>query len=69
MRARCEECGYTVTVSRGSPFNIPDEYVKECKHPPERRSTKEFKARDADCPYLIAAVERVLYGHSGQGSP
>jgi hypothetical protein len=53
MRARCEECGYTVTVSRGSPFDIPDQYVKECKHPPERRSTKEFKARDADCSYLI----------------
>lgn len=68
-RIKCPECGYTVSVSIGSTFKIPDEYVKKCKYPPEKRSTKEFKAKDADCPYLTAEVNRVVYGHSGQGSP
>jgi hypothetical protein len=49
--------------------HTPDEYVKECKHPPEKRSTKEFRAKDADCPYLTKEVNRVVYGHSGQESP
>jgi rRNA maturation protein Nop10 len=69
MRVTCPECGYTVSVSKGSGFKLPDEYVKKCKHPPEKRSTKEFKDRDADCPYLINEVHRVVYGHSRQGSP
>jgi hypothetical protein len=67
-RVKCPECGYTVTASNGS-FTPPDEYVKECKHPPEKRSTKEFRAKDADCPYLTKEVNRVVYGHSGQESP
>jgi rRNA maturation protein Nop10 len=61
---RCPECGFTTSVSIGSKFKIPDEHVKECKHPPEKRKTTEFKDKDADCPYLIDEVHRVLYGYT-----
>jgi hypothetical protein len=61
MRVTCPECGYTTSV-RGSHFNIPDEYVKQCKHPPEKRKTTEDKVKDADCPYLIEEINRALQG-------
>ena len=64
MRVTCPECGYTTSTSIGSTFKIPDEYVKACKHPPEKRKTTEYKKEGAVCPYLIEAIDRDLYGHS-----
>jgi hypothetical protein len=63
-RVTCPECGYVTFVKIGSTFKVPDEYVRQCKHPPEKRSTKEPRAEGADCPYLIAEVERVVYGRT-----
>jgi rRNA maturation protein Nop10 len=48
MRVKCPECGYTISASIGSGFKIPDEYVKQCKHPPEMRKTTKFRDKDAD---------------------